>query len=331
MNPFDNKILQHCDRIGAWQNGEFYPPIQVELDLTNRCSSACPWCSGYLHREDSSAELPGDLVRTLLSELSSIGVKSVVFTGGGDPTMHREWLQLVQCAHYCRLDVGIITNGVVDVRPVLDAIQWVRFSVDAATEELYARQHGKRHHFARVLENVKLAAEAQRKSTVGVAFVTSRDSRHEILPFVDLWRDIPVDYIQFRPLLDSHGTQWFDEDDRTQAILREAESKDSRVVCSMQKYSQLETSGMTNKCYGAMFETAVSADGLVYVCCHHKGHPEWALGDLRQEGFRTIWARHIGNRSVTTTRECPAFCRHFGTNRLFELQIAKPVTHRNFI
>lgn len=332
QSPFvDGKILQHCDHIGRWQARSWYPPIQVEIDLTNRCSSACPWCAGFLHREESTAELSIDLVTRILGELADIGVKSVVFTGGGDPTMHREWIEAIRTASAYGLRIGLVTNGVIDVREVVACCEWIRFSVDAATEDMYALQHGRREHFARVLKHVKAAALVKDGCTIGVGFVTSRMTQHEIRPFAELWRDVPVDYIQFRPLLDTHGVSWFDDDDATIREIEAAQQIDGRVTSSLPKYQQLGGEKQTARCYGAMFETAIAADGHCYVCCHHKGNPAWSIGDLRQESFQAIWERHIAMKSVATKATCPALCRHFATNRLFELTIDKHVTHPDFI
>jgi radical SAM protein with 4Fe4S-binding SPASM domain len=114
-------------------------------------------------------------------------------------------------------------------------------------------------------------------------------------------------------------------------LIEQAKAIDARVTSSVQKYGQMDGDGRTERCYGAMFETAIAADAKVYACCHHKGNPEWAIGDLNTERFRDVWTRHIGLTAINTDASCPAFCRHCGTNQLFELTIDKPVTHRNFI
>jgi MoaA/NifB/PqqE/SkfB family radical SAM enzyme len=351
MNPFcERKILSHSDELAKYVRGEHFAPIQVEIDLTNLCTSACPWCAGYLNREWSKATLlaKGETidqrwessvrgVSRLLGELAGMGTKSIVWTGGGDPTCHKHLQTFVEQAAYLGLKQGLITNGVKDVSEAVPFCEWIRFSVDAATKEVYATQHGRPNHFEQVLANV--AKAACRKSatmadcTIGVGMLTSEATHHEIVPFAKLWAGVPVDYIQFRPLLDTHGAAWFSDRPETIAILREAAAIDRRVVWSEPKYNALirGEEGRTQNCHGIFFETAISADGKVYVCCHLKGNPNYAIGDLAKESFATIWRRHLAKRTFATTSDCVSFCRHFGTNQFLEIEVLPERQHPNFI
>lgn len=348
MTPFSNvKLLRHLDAIEAWRHGKWHAPIQVEIDLTNECSSRCPFCYGYLKRELSHHILLADgetmeeklrssesRTRSLIDDLSAIGVKSILFTGGGDPTMHRRWKSLVAHAASKRLEVGLITNGVVDVSDVVEHCTWIRFSVDAASSDLYSIQHGRREHFPVVIDSVRRAvsrkAESNSRCTIGVGFLTGKQTSHEIRKFVELWSCIDVDYIQFRPLIDSYGDKWFDGSDEVIKEIDAARAMDPRVVASDQKYSGFDGYGKTEKCYGIFFETAIAADGLVYTCCNHKGVAKYAIGNLHIEPFRQIWERHLASGEFSVTEDCPRFCRHFGNNRLVDL-IVRPQMHENFI
>lgn len=351
QNPFcERKVLGHVETLAAYVTGKWYPPIQVEIDLTNLCTSACPWCAGYLERASSKATLfaAGDVaeerweaslagVNSLIDELALLGVKSLTWTGGGDPTCHKHWLFLLEQAAYLGLENALITNGVVDSSNAVPLCEWIRYSVDAATEKTYGEQHGRPHHFAKVLKNVRLAAERkQRESlpcTIGVAMVTSTGTRHEIVEFARLWRDVPVDYIQYRPLLDTHGQAWFSDTAETMELIREAAAIEPRVVWSEAKYAAMvrgET-GYTKRCHGIFFETAIGADGKIFPCCHFKGRDDLAIGDLNKESFTTIWRRHLEKRHFETTKDCVSMCRHYGTNLFIELEVIPNRTHPNFI
>lgn len=349
MTPFtEHKILAHIDKIADYLGGRFYPPVQVEIDLTNLCTSACPWCAGYLNREWSKATLfaAGDTVEqrwsasvagvnALIDELAAMGVKSLTWTGGGDPTCHKHWLSFVERAASCGLQNGLITNGVFDVSAAVPYCEWIRFSVDAATQETYGEQHGRPQHFKRVLDNVERASFAASGTgcTVGVGMVTHKGTRREIVDFARLWAGVPVDYIQYRPLHDTHGQAWFSDDTSTMDLIRQAAQVDSRVVWSEPKYAAMLRGdcGKTDCCYGIYFETAIAADGLVYTCCHLKGNAAYAIGNLSKESFAEVWARHLLSRVFRVTQDCPAFCRHFGANQLFEIEITPKRQHENFL
>lgn len=347
MNPFcEHKILSHLPTLGKYLSREWYPPIQVEVDLTNACTSACPWCAGFLDREQHPYVLLGhgntmaesmrqsvEPVMALIEEFASLGVKSVTWTGGGDPSLH-PWLPaFLAHAHSRGLENGLITNGVIDVVECIPYCQWVRFSIDASSREGYAKQHGRAHHWDRVLEHVRKAAMAKGSTTIGVGFVTSPQVVDEIEAFPLLWNEVPVDYIQYRPIMDHYGCR-YEMDHQAVAIkVQAAGLLDSRVVKSEAKYqSQCHgQGGTTERCHGIFLETAIAADGKVYACCHLKGLEQYAIGSLEEESFTDIWARHLRTPEFRTTDDCTRWCRHYGTNQFIEEHVLVERSHRNFI
>lgn len=369
MNPFQNKILHHLPVLSSYvgllpadnkppfahSSTRQYPPIQVEIDLTNSCVSACPWCAGYLDRPSSNAMLlaqgdtPADRlassiagVLSLLEDLSTLGVKSIVWTGGGDPTSHRGLQQVIERASSLGLQQALITHGVIDVSHLIHMVEWVRFSVDASNADDYGREHGKPEHFARVLENVKAAVRRKQQDsldvTVGVACIVHYDNHHDIIPFTRIWKDIPVDYIQYRPLQDTHSQHFFASNEDTLSYVKLAQLEDCRVVFHTEKFQALlypEELIQTIYCHGQYMESAISADSNVYPCCHLKGDLKYSIGNLMEESFSAIWERHLDRLSslgpFQTVPECPSLCRHFILNKFIDRNILKDVSHPNFI
>ena len=351
MNPFvPVKILHHLPILGQYIAGGAYSPIQVEIDLTNLCTSACHWCAGYQERElhpfilfgtgsnrDDQWDSSRERVLRLINELADYGVKSLTWTGGGDPSLHPHLAEFLKHAASLGLDNGLITNGVIDVTHCIHDCQWVRFSVDAATETGYKQQHGREKHFHRVLSNVREAVARKRrdglKTTIGVGFVTAPEVIHEIVPFAKLWKHIGIDYIQYRPIMDNYGREYHADNATILQQIRLAEKVDSRVVKSDAKYNAMESgeNGMTSRCHGTFLETAIAADGCVYACCHLKSVPQYSLGSLYEETFRAIWERHLAARVFETTLDCVRFCRHFSTNSFIENHVLPECVHENFI
>src|SRR5512139_2684048 len=121
-----SKLLQHVDRLAALKLGAHPVPVNVEIDLSNRCSLGCEWCHfAYTHTRGPLAgsdklgpksSIPGgDLMDTTLAlsiidQLDDAGVKSITWTGGGEPTLHHEFNWIVEYAS-SRIDQGLYTNG----------------------------------------------------------------------------------------------------------------------------------------------------------------------------------------------------------------------------
>ena len=354
-NPFtSNKILAHLEDLHEYASDRFFPPIYVEIDPTNRCASACPWCAGYLNRPESKALLlaRGDDeterletstagIKSLLKDLHDIGVQAVTWTGGGDPTQHKNITQIVEHAANLGFEQGFITHGIIPIESILKHVEWIRFSVDGASVDGYGKQHGKPEHFHIVLENIRSAVNHKTTHnldcTIGVGFLTQKETWHEIVPFAELWREIDVDYIQYRPLHDTHGNKHFSDNNYAIKKIRKAKEVDPRVVWSEPKYKAMIAGerGMTEHCHGIYFTTAISADSNGYPCCHLKGDMNFSIGNLLTEKFSDIWFRHQSDKHFAgpfiTSEKCPAFCRHYGTNQFISEQVLLERQHKNFL
>src|SRR5579862_5511 len=64
-------------------------PLHVELDLTDRCNVACYFCNQQDVR--TTQQISFEHVCALIDELVATGLKSVRFSGGGDPLAHRDF------------------------------------------------------------------------------------------------------------------------------------------------------------------------------------------------------------------------------------------------
>lgn len=82
-------------------------PRQVSIALTNRCDLSCAHC----YAPKSRGELRFDTVTRWLAELDAAGTLGVGF-GGGEPTLHSEFVKLCHyAAHETRLSVSFTTHG----------------------------------------------------------------------------------------------------------------------------------------------------------------------------------------------------------------------------
>lgn len=327
------KILNHIERIADWKTtGESFP-IQIELGTTNLCNNKCPACCGYENRESHKVELDKAAVLKLIDEAAECGVKSITFTGDGEPTCHRNWLDFIKHTKKRGMQAALITNGVKNFDAAIPYCEWIRVSVDASTPETYKKTHGVPPSiFQRVLSNINSACKKKidGKCTIGVGFLTCRETHHEILDFAKLMWNYDVDYIQYRPMLSVFGSDWFSDTHETVDLIKKAQEINPRVTFSDAKYKGLIEGhyGQTDKCYGWIFETAVSADGGIYRCCHYKGIRSQRIGDIKK-GFWAEWQR-IKKDPFTVLHTCPKFCRHYSNNRPME-ELMKPREHGNFI
>lgn len=342
-----DKILKHLDRVTAWLRGKNPPPITMELDLTNVCNHRCPDCVvGYFRTRDRN-QLTGKLAARIIRELGRFGVRGLIFTGGGEPLCHPAAPKLAALARRCGMDVGFITNGELltesSATALLKNCVWIRVSLDAATPKLFHQIHGGTPaSFARVLENLRLLVSLKRKTrsrcTLGVGFLTTRDSRREMLPATKLARELGVDYIQFRPMQIRTGAGFdyhWENVDAAIARCRKLARPGFDVLFSQHKYEMMKTKNYGRdygKCHGHQFASTIGADGRVYLCCHLRHYQKYCLGDLHRQTFKQVWNSTRRQRVCRTIdfRDCIPLCRDNTFNQVL-WNISQSREHVNFL
>lgn len=134
----------------------FKGPDTIQIDLTDHCNNNCIacWCNSPLlskerlnRRKDA---LPAQLVKKLINDASEMGLREIYFSGGGEPFMHPDILEIMDYAKKAGIICSINTNfTLVDREIVLRLISlkvdYLTVSVWAATADIYKDLHpGKR-------------------------------------------------------------------------------------------------------------------------------------------------------------------------------------------
>src|SRR5262245_27882610 len=217
LTPFTPlKLLRHADRVDAMLRGDPVMPISVELDLSNSCPHDCPFCSfgtsesqGY--RQQTWVQFPAPRMLRLLGELKDAGVKSVTFTGGGEPLIHRQATAILLEAARLGLAFGVVTNGWLlrgSVQQVIaEHATFVRISLDAGSTETHRFTHGlTQDQYPQILANLRATRElAGDRLTIGAGFCAMDANWKEIYKAAKDVRDHGGNYLEVRP---TYPTEW---------------------------------------------------------------------------------------------------------------------------
>jgi Predicted Fe-S oxidoreductases len=76
---------------------------------TYACNHKCPHClyAGW----NNGHHYPYEEFKSLIGQLSDIGVKGIEFCGGGEPTLYPKFREIIEYAIKLNMDLGILTNG----------------------------------------------------------------------------------------------------------------------------------------------------------------------------------------------------------------------------
>lgn len=98
----------------------FTGPAFILLDLAGRCNLDCVYCrrfSPFIQKswEERHPEMTGFLdfkvIRNVLAEAKEIGVESVLIVGGGEPTIHPKFFEIINLVKSLGMNFNFSTNG----------------------------------------------------------------------------------------------------------------------------------------------------------------------------------------------------------------------------
>lgn len=94
-----------------------------------------------------------ELIKKLFHEFGGQRT-GVTLEGGGEPTLHPQFQKIVEAGRETNVDMGLISNGTVDISEYVNKLNWVRISLDSSTKEEYKREKGV-DCFEQVLRNLE--------------------------------------------------------------------------------------------------------------------------------------------------------------------------------
>jgi len=211
-NPFNSaKLLAHVERWSEIMPGNKIPaPVTVTIDPTQRCNLDCKWCNAKECRE-SGKSLTSKQMHEIVHYLSEWGVKSVCIAGGGEPTLHEGFGDLVADLIAENIRVGVVTNGtnIDENQQMLLWCDWVGVSIDAGHKSTYLKNKGA-DQFEDVIEQSKRLIDMARgidrplsKSGLGngvfYKFLAAKSNMDDMVSAIVRAKQVGFKGIHFRP------------------------------------------------------------------------------------------------------------------------------------
>ena len=286
-----------------------------------------------------------EMLMNLCKDFVDMGVKAVNWTGGGEPTLNKHLKEAIEYCGQNGIKMGMFTNGTLfDKMNLFEALvknmTWVRISVDAGTKETYnsvRRARGKQD-WDKMVSNLSKLIETNKKygspMDLGVGFVISPDTYHEIVDYAKFFSKFDLTYCQFKPeiVIREDGGAQRDKEFWTETVnplLEQAkEILGDKYQLNGYKFEDLsndrEKFGRNYKrCLGSQISPCVGADGHVYVCTNHRGWKQYSYGCLYDDkSFKEIWGdmqkrNEVMNQieNVECFKNCTKLCKPHESNK----------------
>ena len=129
------KFWRHQEQMFAYRDGRPNTVVTTHVSPEGACNLKCAYCSVTYRTISNRIKL--DVIKDYVTRLQTFGLKAVILTGGGEPTLYPHFNELVRWCFDKGLKVALITNGTQlrRVEPeVLAMLSWVRVSINMFTD-----------------------------------------------------------------------------------------------------------------------------------------------------------------------------------------------------
>jgi wyosine [tRNA(Phe)-imidazoG37] synthetase (radical SAM superfamily) len=319
-------VIESLRRYITWQrearkspDGPVLPkhgPLSVNLDLTTACNFSCPHCvdSRLLNTGDY---LDLDTIKRSIETLQKNGLRSVIIIGGGEPTIHKNFEEIVRFIRSRGIQIGIATNGsrldkILKVADVLEEGDWLRISIDAGKESTFFKTHRPRGRLSleTILRGAHEIKSLNPKVELGYSYVIVWEgisvNGYELSPNIEemsqavtLAQEYSFDYVSFKPcLLRLEGSQkesLFDTPDEKQEadvieeiktnldLAKQTSSGGVKILESVNLKAMLnqkvhELKIQPEVCHSQFFRTVLAPSGIFH-CPGLRGVEQGKIGD----------------------------------------------------
>lgn len=335
-----NRILTHLPAARQLYKAQkdssvpFPPPRFISIWISEICNLSCTYCFFSETNHDPERKfLETNSILKWLKEMKEFGAEALEFSGGGEPTVHKDFAHIFQESSEMGYELGLITHACnpMPLELLATKAKYVRCGLDAATQETHAKIKQKEGKFQKALENINALIELRDKYstgafTVGIKVVLNSINYHELLDMIELARRLKANYIQIKYEHSSDHTL-------TESQLKDAQENidyHSSIPHFTKVMGNTTHQKATTKCFMSPIHTVVSSRGEILQCCFMWDR---AIGTIFKP-IREVWGseQHRKVMAETTVQECSNVdCRwNFYNSKMKEI-IEDPLAQASFI
>lgn len=339
MNRYDRLINRSSKRYRIYANidrlehnmnaSEYMAPISIEVFPTYLCNSNCSFCV-YSHEDNQS--LDNKIFEEMVTQFIEIGVRSVTFSGGGEPTCHPYLSVAIERLSKAGIHIGLITNGLyypTELIGKLKLCDWVRFSLLTHEKNVYSRLTGLNNEkFDQVIKNIRNTTAQKNSANTLIVSTTLMISQQEyytlskINDYIDLVAALDVDQIFFTERVEQVGNFTYDRtyyDAISDEIATYAKKK--HVVTNIKKFCEMNL--ISNKrnnntpCNIVKHNLIgfIDANGDVYQCFGHYILKREPLGNIYRNNLINLYQKkNITNHYIAMKNLGCDYCKNANTN-----------------
>ncbi len=204
----DRRLLPLRDAALLHRTGQ-PPPVQRrwrlwQLETSIACNLDCIMCPWKEERRQNFKT--GDMTAETWAALRPYlpETRSIDFSGGGEPLLQPRLMEWLQEASAAGCETGFLTNGIIlnremSRRFIQAGLDWIGFSIDGATAEIYEKIR-KGADFRKLCENISALSgmRGEKNPFIMINFVLMPENIHQLEEIVKLAARLGVDQVNFK-------------------------------------------------------------------------------------------------------------------------------------
>lgn len=317
---FSKKIFFHPEHIVKYKEKKRPFPITMEIDLTNKCNHKCVFCFYAEHISTDNSTLETEILKERITEMAKLGCKGISFTGGGEPTLHHNFKEILEHTHKNCIDCGLITNGSVVhkyIDEILYNLKWIRISLAGGNSNSYKEVQGV-DQFDKVIKNIILLSNEKKNRNsnlnIGIRVLVTQNNINSLENLIEILKDTSINYIQLAPDMFTNDNGEFWNSENTQNIFKKINK-----ILEVNNIMQLTTGYLNHQnhldyvstCYAHFFQGALTAEGNLIFCKNARDKTKFVIGNIYEKTFSEIWDDQVTKNleSHIKPSNCGLFCK----------------------
>jgi MoaA/NifB/PqqE/SkfB family radical SAM enzyme len=313
------KILTVYHKILQISEGKIPTPVIVEIFLTNYCNFDCPHCRSKYKHGDCKEYMPLEIFIKLLDELNRYDIRTIEFSGGGEPLLHPQIEAIFDALISRGFRIGLITNGYplitfskLFLQKMLSCSDWIRLSVDAFTTSKYKEIHGKTDISYNTLRRtiIKIIKMAD-KTAIGIKMLLSKINVCELDIAIKEAIALNPNYFQFKFVSDNKIAIDIKKQIKYKKILNNKLKKLQKHNVVFDFLPSYSGKFKEKRCLLTALHAVIDWDGGIYICpfFNHRESTH-KIGNIIDGGFFKHWGtlNHKNKMELIDMVQCVPNC-----------------------
>jgi len=290
--------------------------------------------------------IPKDKMMEIIDDCVDMGVKSITFSGGGEPFSYKYLLETVKKLAESPIKFASLTNGAKLKGEIANIFAhhgtWVRVSIDGWDDKSYAQYRGiKEGEFTKLIQNMKNFKQIGGKCALGVSYIIDNKNYTHVYDFIKLIQSTGADSIKLSPCVvsnyssenDSYHKPLFDvvQEQITKAKL-DFEKDGFEIYNSYHLFND-EINKTYNWCPYMQILPVIGADLNIYPCQDKAYNLDNGLvGSIKNIRFKEFWFNDKNKFfKINPSKDCQNRCVADGKNKMILEYLNTNDDHLGFV